>query len=89
MKKIILVVFVFFAFSATAGSTEFYHCVDQEGNVFITDNPPQDVKCQSSEMDEKASAESQSGSELPQAQPRDYHKDEIKRLLKIKRPGMI
>ena len=89
MKKIILMVFVFFAFSSTAGSTEFYHCVDQEGNVFITDNPPQDVKCQSGDMDENASEKSQGGSDLPQAQPRDYNKDEIKRLLKIKRPGMM
>lgn len=89
MKKIIFILFVFFALSATAGSTEFYHCVDKDGNVFITDNPPQDAQCKTSEMDDNSAGQSPSGSESPQSQRDDDKKNEIKRLLKIKRPGMI
>jgi len=89
MKKIILIIFIFFALSAMARSTEFYHCVDKDGNVFITDNPPQDAQCKINETEDDSAEQPPSRSESPQSQQDDDKKDEAKKLLKIKRPGMI
>jgi hypothetical protein len=89
MKKIIFIIFIFFALSTTAWSTDFYHCLDKDGNVFITDNPPQDAQCKTTEMGDNSAQQPPNGSESPKTQQDDDKKGEIKRLLKIKRPGMI
>jgi hypothetical protein len=57
MKKIFFTL-LFFSVLVTEGyAAAFYHCVDSQGNSIITDNPPPDVKCKSTEGDDESLAE--------------------------------
>jgi hypothetical protein len=42
-----------------ASSAEFYNCVDKDGNIFITDNPPQNAKCESKGGDDESASQQQ------------------------------
>jgi hypothetical protein len=90
MKKIIFILCIFFALISVAFAAEMYQCVDKDGNSFITDNPPQDVKCESKEVnDENASQQTTTTTtnDQPAGQsgPSDSQKGETKRLLSIPR----
>ncbi|MCX5848727.1 MAG: DUF4124 domain-containing protein [Deltaproteobacteria bacterium] len=92
MKKVLFItLYIFFALATVVSSAEFYNCVDKDGNSFITDNPPQDAKCKSNEGDnESASQQQQSNVENQKINKDDEttsQKGEIKRLIKIPRPG--
>jgi hypothetical protein len=90
MKKIFFMLCLFLSTIPVAMSAELYRCVDKDGNTFITDNPPQDVKCQSNEeVNEDAGQQPQSGEAQP-AGSGDLNKSqkgELKRLISIPRPG--
>ena len=92
MRKVLFIMLcVFFTLTTVARSVEFYNCVDKDGNSFITDNPPQDAKCESKGGDdESASQQQQSDVEAQKTKQDDKttsQKGEIKRLLKIPRLG--
>jgi hypothetical protein len=76
---------------ASLANAEFYNCVDKDGNTFITDNPPQDAKCESKGGDdESASQRQQSDVEVQQEKQDDKatsQKEEIKKLKSIPRPS--
>lgn len=63
MKRTILTLCVFIAMATVENSAAFYRCVDRDGNILITDNPPPDAKCGASR-----------GGVGGQA-PRDYNKE--------------
>lgn len=89
MKRILLTLCVFIALSSLANA-ELYNCVDKNGNVFITDNPPQDVKCESKGGDDESAKQQQSDVEDQQKKQDDkttIPKEEIKRLKSIPRPS--
>ena len=90
MKQIILTLCVFIGLVCVANA-EFYNCVDKDGNTFLTDNPPQDAKCESKGGDdESANQQQQSDVEVQQKKPDDKtasQKEEIKRLKSIPRPS--
>ena len=90
MKKIVFILFVFYALTSASFSAEIYHCVDKDGNSFITDNPPQDVKCESKEGNDESTSQQKTttnNNDQPAGQsgPSDSQKGETKRLLKIPR----
>ena len=92
MRKVLFIMLcILFALATVASSAEFYNCVDKDGNIFITDNPPQDAKCKSKGGDdESASQQQQSDVEAQKTKQDDKttsQKGEIKRLLKIPRLG--
>ena len=88
MRKIFFTIFILFAFLTVAYSAEFYDCVDKDGNSFITDNPPPDAKCKTDDGDkESSSQEPENDVESENTNQDDEKKSEIKRLIKIKRPG--
>jgi len=90
MKKIFFILSIFLTLIATAFPAEFYECVDRDGNTFITDNPPQDVKCKSNDADqEDADRQKKDGEDRPAASDNldKASKDEVKRLISIPRPG--
>jgi hypothetical protein len=89
MKRIIFILCCFFALSTVAAASEFYDCVDKDGNKFITDNPPEDAKCKAREAEEQSSSGS-SASSQPAGQSQDggataQQKGEIDRLKKMPR----
>jgi len=89
MKKIFLILCLFSALTNIAISAEVYKCVDKDGNAFMTDNPPQDVKCETGAGD-NADAEKQQSDEKQGTESREdfqNKKGELKRLLKIPRLG--
>ena len=90
MKRIIFTLCVFIALASLANA-EFYNCVDKDGNTFLTDNPPQDAKCESKGGDdESANQQQQSDVEVQQKKPDDKttsQKEEINRLKSIPRPS--
>jgi len=90
MKRILLTLCVFIALSSLANA-ELYECKDNNGNTFITDNPPQDAKCESKGgYDESTNQRQQSDVEVQQNKPDDKttsQKEEIKRLKSIPRPS--
>jgi len=47
MKRNILTLCVFIALSSLANAAMLYKCMDSKGNIIISDNPPQNVKCES------------------------------------------
>ena len=51
MKQILFILCVFFAFTSSAYSTEYYKCVDSKGNAVLTTNPQQGMKCDTKEED--------------------------------------
>ncbi|PKN52781.1 MAG: hypothetical protein CVU55_06045 [Deltaproteobacteria bacterium HGW-Deltaproteobacteria-13] len=95
MKRILFILFLFIALAAAANAAEFQKCVDKDGNVLITDNPPPGAKCESSggegepipqEIDSAKNQENELESE--QAEQKDKtssQQTEIKRLKKIPR----
>jgi len=87
MKRILFILCIFFALTVTA-QAEFYNCVDKNGNAFITDNPPQDAKCQATGSDDEAAAPQKKNDDDQQAAQDDegkQQKKEVKRLLKAPR----
>ena len=90
MKRILLTLCVFIALASLANAG-FYSCVDKNGNTFLTDNPPQDAKCESNGGDnESANQPQESDVETQQSNPDDKTtspKEDIKRLKSIPRPG--
>ena len=89
MKLILLTLCVFISLSSLANA-ELYNCVDKNGNVFITDNPPQDVKCESKGGDDESAKQQQSDVDDQQKKQDDkttIPKEEIKRLKSIPRPS--
>jgi len=46
MKQIVLTLCVFIALSSLANAAMYYKCLEGNGNVLITDNPPQDATCE-------------------------------------------
>jgi hypothetical protein len=90
MKGILLTLCVFIALASLANA-EFYNCVDKDGNTFLTDNPPQDAKCESKGTDnESANQQQQSDVEAQQKNPDDKatsQKENIKKLKSIPRPS--
>lgn len=91
MTRIFIILCIFFAFIALADAAEFYECVDQDGNTFLTNNPPPDAKCSGAGDNESSSAESESAGGRRQKTASDEKKsgsgDDVKRLIKIPRPG--
>jgi beta-lactam-binding protein with PASTA domain len=47
MKGNILTLCVFIALSSLANAAMLYKCIDSKGNIIISDNPPQNAKCES------------------------------------------
>lgn len=47
MKRIVLTLCVFIALSSLANAARHYKCVDSNGNILLTDKPPQDARCES------------------------------------------
>ena len=47
MKKLFFVLCFLMALVSLAHPAEFKKCVDQNGNTFLTNNPPRGVKCES------------------------------------------
>lgn len=47
MKRNILTLCVFIALSSLANAAMLYKCMDSKGNIIISDDPPQNVKCES------------------------------------------
>lgn len=47
MKLNILTLCVFIALSSLANAAILYKCMDSKGNIIISDDPPQNVKCES------------------------------------------
>lgn len=45
MKKILLTIFIFFAFVSFANAGELYECVDRDGTPIITSTPTDGMKC--------------------------------------------
>ena len=90
MKRILLTLCVFIALASLA-NTEFYNCVDKDGNTFLTDNPPQGAKCESKGGDnESTNQQQQSDVEVQQKNPDDKttsQKEDIKKLKRIPRPS--
>ena len=90
MKRIILTLCVFIALASFANAG-FYHCVDKNGNTFLTDNPPQDAKCEYNGGDsESTNQQKESDVEIQQNNPDDKTtspKEDIKKLKNIPRPG--
>ena len=90
MKQIFFAFCVFLLLITAAMSAELYRCVDKDGNTFITDNPPQDVKCQSNEGVSESEGQQQKSDEDQPAGSGDVskaQKGEIKKLISIPRPG--
>jgi hypothetical protein len=91
MTRIIIISCVFFALVGLAGASEFYECVDQDGNTFLTNNPPPDAKCSDAGDNESSSAESESAAGRRQKTAPDEKKsgsgNDVKRLIKIPRPS--
>ena len=91
MKRIIFILCVFFALASVANSAEIYNCVDKDGNIFFTDNPPQNAKCKSMDGDDDSANQRQQSDvkdqETKQNDEKTRQKGEIKRLLKIPRSG--
>ncbi|HNY50592.1 MAG TPA: DUF4124 domain-containing protein [Smithella sp.] len=88
MKRMLFVFCLFLSLVTAAMSAELYRCVDKDGNTFITDNPPQDVKCQSSEgMDDDEGQQQKSGEDQPTGSGNldKAQKGEVKRLISIPR----
>jgi hypothetical protein len=54
MKRILLVLLVFIALVTMANAAVFYRCIDSSGNKIITDNPPQDAKCESKDEERES-----------------------------------
>lgn len=77
IKRIVLTLYcVFITLASVADAARFYRCVDSNGNVIMTDNPPQDVKCESrggdntvSESTQRKQIKAQKPSILPIPQP--------------------
>ena len=57
MKRIFFTLLFFVALVTAGYAADFYHCVDSQGNSIITDNPPSDAKCKSTEGDDESLAE--------------------------------
>ena len=57
MKRIFFTLFFFIALVTVGYAAAFYNCVDSQGNLIITDNPPDGAKCKSTEGDDESSAE--------------------------------
>ena len=76
---------------SSPANAELFNCVDKDGHIFFTDNPPQDVKCESKVGDdESAKQQQQSDVEVQQKNQDDkttIPKEEIKRLISIPRPS--
>jgi hypothetical protein len=91
MIRIIIISCAFFALVALAGASEFYECVDQDGNTFLTNNPPPDAKCSGAGDNESSSAENESADSRRQKSAPDEKKsglgNDVRRLIKIPRPG--
>lgn len=91
MKRVILALCVFIALTAFANASEFYTCVDKDGNTFLTNNPPEGAECKSMNDDkESLNQEKQSDEQFQQTGQSEKFKEqkgEIKRLLKITRPA--
>jgi hypothetical protein len=93
MKKVLFITLcIFFALATVVSSAEFYNCVDKDGNTFITDNPPEDAKCESNEGDNESTNQQQQKSDVENQKTKQddetpSEKGEIKRLIKIPRPG--
>jgi len=88
MKKMIFILCLFFALSTVAAASEFYDCVDKDGNKFITDNPPEDAKCKAREVDDESSgsqASSQPAGPSQDGGATAQQKGEIDRLKKMPR----
>jgi hypothetical protein len=88
MKRIIFILCLFFALSTVAAASDFYDCVDKEGNKFITDNPPEDSKCKAQEADEESSSSKASSAPAQSSQDSgatSQQKGEIDRLKKMPR----
>ncbi|KFO68444.1 hypothetical protein ER57_04095 [Smithella sp. SCADC] len=91
MKQIIFTLCVFFALITVADSAELYNCAGPDGNVFFTDNPPQDAKCKNTSGDDvNTSQQQQTEDEDKQTGQDDENKSQtgkIKKLIKIPRPS--
>jgi ribosomal protein L24E len=89
MKQIIFTLCIFFALITVANSSEIYKCVRKDGNIFFTDNPPQDAKCKSTAGDnENPSQQQQTDDKAQKTKQNDENKDDtgqIKKLIKIPR----
>ena len=76
---------------SSPANAELYNCVDKDRHIFITDNPPQDAKCESKVGDdESAKQQQQSDVEVQQKNQDDkttIPKEEINRLKSIPRPS--
>jgi len=93
MKKMIFTLFIFAVLASAAMSTEINKCVDKEGNVYLTDNPPENVKCESNENETETdnastNRQQQSGNENKGSESKEdfqNKKGEMKRLMNIPR----
>lgn len=89
MKQIIFTLCVFFALITAANSAELYNCVGTDGNIFFTDNPPQDAKCKNTSGDDvNTSQQQQAEDEDKQTGPDDENRSQtgkIKKIIKIPR----
>lgn len=45
MKRLILTLCVFFALATVINAAGIYDCIDMDGFILLTDNPPSDAKC--------------------------------------------
>ncbi|MEN6469000.1 MAG: hypothetical protein ABFD45_08640 [Smithella sp.] len=58
MRKVLLIILCFFAaFSATAHSGVLYSCADRDGNILLTTNPQDGMKCELKQTFKKSRAE--------------------------------
>jgi hypothetical protein len=61
MKRILCILCLFIALLTAVNAAAFQKCVDKDGNLIITDNPPPGAKCESSGENEEAAAQDNSG----------------------------
>lgn len=90
MKKIIFTLCVFFVLMTVANSAEIYTCVGKDGEIFFTDNPPQNAKCEisSGESADTSKQQQQPDDETQQPDQNDESKSQTgqaKKLIKVPR----
>jgi hypothetical protein len=96
MKRILFILCLFIALVTLAiNAAAFQKCVDKNGDLIITDNPPPGAKCESSGENEEATSQDdnsakkqESDVESEQSAQKDKassQKSEINRLKKIPR----
>lgn len=57
MKRILFILCLLITLLTATNAAAFQKCVDKDGNVIFTDNPPLGAKCESSEGEDEATLE--------------------------------